>query len=56
MLNEGGDVYSMIKDDELAEMTMFDDVSLIYLASVATTQVSVNNLIKYINMDEYRPV
>lgn len=35
---------------------MLDDIALIYLAAVSTTQVSVNNLIKYVHMDEYRPI
>lgn len=54
LLNEGGDVYSMIEDKALADMTMLDDVSIIYLAAVNTTQISVNNLMKYMHMDEYR--
>lgn len=29
---------------------MFDDLTVIYLAAVSTTQISVNNLMKYIHM------
>jgi len=54
LLSEGGDVYSMIEDKALADMTLLDDVSIIYLAAVNTTQISVNNLMKYMHMDEYR--
>lgn len=32
---------------------MFDDLAVIYGAATATTQISVNNLIKYIHMDKY---
>lgn len=56
MLDEGGDVYSLIKDEQLADQTMFDDICFIYLAAVSTTQVTVNNLMKYVHMDEYKPV
>lgn len=56
ILNEGGDVYSLINDEALAEQTLFDDICIIYLAAVSTTQVSVNNLLKYIHMDEYAHV
>ena len=34
MLNEGGDVYSMIEDKVLADQTMYDDLTVIYLAAV----------------------
>ena len=51
MLNEGGDVYSMIEDKVLADRTMYDDLTVIYLAAVQTTQISVNNLMKYLHMD-----
>ena len=56
LLNEGEDVYGLIEDKALAELTLLDDVSIIYLAAVNTTQISVNNLMKYVHMDEYRLV
>ena len=56
LLNEGEEVYNMIQDKALSEVTMLDDVSIIYLAAVNTTQISVNNLIKYLHMDQYRSV
>jgi hypothetical protein len=56
LLNEGEDVYSMIEDKALADMTLLDDVSIIYLAAVNTTQISINNLMKYVHMDEYQPI
>ena len=30
---------------------MMDDINVIYTAAVATTQISVNNVIKYLHMD-----
>lgn len=51
LLNEGEEVYKMIQDRALSEITMLDDVSIIYLAAVNTTQISINNLIKYLHMD-----
>ena len=56
LLNEGGDVYSIIEDKALSDMALLDDVSIIFLAAVQTTQISVNNLMKYIHMDEYQPI
>jgi len=56
LLNEGEDVYGIIEDKVLADLTMLDDVSIIYLAAVNTTQISVNNLMKYVHMNEYQPV
>ena len=53
LLSEGEDVYKMIQDRALSEITMLDDVSIIYLAAVNTTQISVNNLMKYLHMDQY---
>ena len=35
---------------------MLDDVSIIFVAAVNTTQISVNNLIKYVHMDEYQKI
>ena len=52
MLNEGTDVYGMIRDRVLAEKTMFDDLTVIYLAAVSTTQIAVQNLVKYLHMDQ----
>ena len=46
----------MIGDKALSDSTLFDDVSIIYSAAVATTQISVNNLMKYIHMDQYADV
>ena len=46
----------MIGDSALAEATMLDDIKTIYVAAVATTQISVNNLMKYLHMDDYKPV
>ena len=37
-------------------MTMFDDLTVIYLAAVQTTQISVNNLMKYLHMDQYAEI
>lgn len=52
LLTEGGEVYGEnSSDDEL-----FDDIKLIYFAATNTTQISVNNLIKYIHMDQYKDV
>ena len=51
ILSEGGDVYSLIEDKQLADKTMYQDLSVMYLAAVATTQISVNNLMKYLHMD-----
>ena len=56
LLNEGGDVYGLIEDSAVAEATMMDDIKTIYVAAVATTQISVNNLMKYLHMDDYKPV
>ena len=53
MLSEGDDVYSLMGSEEKAERTMLDDLAVIYVAAVATTQISVNNLMKYIHMDKY---
>ena len=35
---------------------MFDDLTVIYLAAVQTTQISVNNLMKYLHMDQYADI
>ena len=51
MLNEGDDVYGVLGSN--AEQTMLDDLAVIYAAATSTTQISVNNLIKYIHMDKY---
>jgi len=56
LLNEGGDIYSLIEDKSLAEQTLFDDVKVMYAAAVSTTNISVNNLMKYLHMDIYKPV
>lgn len=37
MLSEGGDIYGMIEDKALADRTMYDDLTVIYLAAVQTT-------------------
>ena len=37
LLSEGSDVYSLIEDKKLADLTMLDDVAVIYFAAVATT-------------------
>ena len=54
LLREGGDVYGPL--GEKADDYLFDDIKLIYTAAVATTQISVNNVMKYVHMDKYRPV
>lgn len=46
----------MIEDKALADMALLDDVSIIFLAAVNTTQISINNLMKYIHMDEYQEI
>ena len=53
LLNEGDDVYGEIENSAEAERIMFDDIKVIYAAAVSTTQISVNNLMKYIHMDDY---
>lgn len=35
---------------------MFTDVVTVYMAAVSTTQISVNNVMKYIHMNRYLPV
>lgn len=54
MLNEGDEVYDVLGSN--AEQTMLDDVVVIYVAAVSTTQITVNNLMKYIHMDKYSDV
>ena len=56
MLKEGGDAYKLIEDKNIADKSLFDDVTFIYAAAVSTTQISVNNLMKYIHMDQYANV
>ena len=55
MLNEGGEIYDPLNGNGLDDY-LLDDIKTIYTAAVATTQISVNNLIKYVHMDKYRPV
>lgn len=52
LLTEGGEVYGENSSDE----ELFDDIKLIYFAATNTTQISVNNLLKYIHMDQYKDV
>lgn len=56
LLNEGDDVYGEIENSAEAERIMFDDIKVIYAAAVSTTQITVNNLMKYLHMDDYKPV
>ena len=49
ILQEGGDVYEPLGKD--AEMTMFDDIKIIFFAATNTTHITINNLFKYIHMD-----
>jgi len=55
LLSEGDDVYGVL-GDELGERTLIEDVITIYAAAVSTTQITVNNICKYIHMDRYLPV
>ena len=54
LLSEGGDIYAAQGDR--ADQTLIDDVTMIYIAAVSTTNITVNNLFKYIHMDYYQPV
>ena len=55
LLSEGDDVYGALGDD-LSDQALIDDVTMIYVAAVSTTQITINNICKYIHMDRYRPV
>ena len=37
-------------------MALMDDIVTVYLAAVSTTQISINNIMKYIHMDKYQAV
>lgn len=54
LLSEGQDTYGVLGDE--AETFMFDDIGVIFFAATNTTQVSVNNAIKYLHMDKYADV
>ena len=54
LLNEGGETYSPLGD--LAEVSMFDDVMVMYFASRKTTSIAIANLMKYVHMEKYLPV
>ena len=56
LLHEGGEAYSSVGNDDEIEQAMFTDVVTVYAAAVSTTQISVNNVMKYIHMDRYLPV
>jgi len=58
LLSEGSDVYGVDinKDDMWLPKMLLDDIQVVYLAAVSTTQISVNNIMKYVHMDQYRPV
>ena len=54
LLSEGQDTYGVLGDE--AETFMFDDIGVIFFAATNTTQVSVNNALKYLYMDKYADV
>ncbi len=54
LLNEGGDIYGM--EGDLADKALIDDVTMIYMAAVSTTNITINNIFKYIHMDVYHSV
>ena len=55
LLSEGDDVYGVYGDD-FGDRTMMEYVTMIYLGAVSTTQITINNICKYIHMDRYHPV
>merc|ERR1712060_387619 len=42
--------------DEESDLTMLTDIIMIYLAAVSTTQITVNNVCKYVHMNKYKHV
>ena len=51
LCSEGADIYGLEKDDKWLPKMLLDDISVVYVAAVATTQISVNNIMKYVHMD-----
>lgn len=40
----------------MREASIIDDITAVYLAASVTIQIATNNLMKYVHMDQYKPV